>query len=236
LADRRNAFGVGLDGGVVHPAPGGLHTTPDLAQGPVSNHGAVQVDLVGAGLLGIDPSVVVQCFFQVAMLHDYIDPAETFVTCPNQDVAYGLGFFSLDEEPVVAQVPDFGERFWVYALYDARVDQFGHVGKQYQTKPGFYLLVGPSWNGTVSPGITAVIRSPTTLANAIPRVFMDDTAADRQAIQPVLSQIVFYPLRDFDGTMKTVDWSRAPTIPGPRSSGTGETKWVVPEPEFDTSE
>jgi hypothetical protein len=33
--------------------------------------------------------------------------------------------------------------------------------------------------------------------------------------------------------MKTVDWSRAPTIPGPRSSGTGETKWVVPEQFFD---
>lgn len=45
---------------------------------------------------------------QVGMLHDYIDPAETFVTCPNQDVVYGLGFFSLDEEPVVAQVP----RLW----------------------------------------------------------------------------------------------------------------------------
>ena len=44
---------------------------------------------------------------------------QTFVTCPNQDVAYGLGFFALDEEPVVIQVPDFGDRFWVYAMYDA---------------------------------------------------------------------------------------------------------------------
>ena len=35
------------------------------------------------------------------------DPGETFVTCPNQDVVYGLVFFSLDEEPVVAQVPNF---------------------------------------------------------------------------------------------------------------------------------
>ncbi|MDR7134372.1 hypothetical protein J2X06_001556 [Lysobacter niastensis] len=32
---------------------------------------------------------------QLGMLHDYIDPAETFVTCPNQDVVYGLGYFSL---------------------------------------------------------------------------------------------------------------------------------------------
>jgi len=69
---------------------------------------------------------------QIAMLADYIEPSETFVTCPNQDVVYGLGFFALDEEPVVIQVPDFGDRFWVYALYDARTDQFGEV--QYQTR------------------------------------------------------------------------------------------------------
>src|SRR5262249_30328426 len=49
---------------------------------------------------------------RLAMLHDYIDPSETFVTCPNQDVAYGLGFFDLDKQPVVIQVPDFGKRFW----------------------------------------------------------------------------------------------------------------------------
>ena len=61
---------------------------------------------------------------QIGMLHNYIEPSETFVACPNQDVVYGLGFFSLNEEPVIAQVPDFGDRFWVYALYDQRTDQF----------------------------------------------------------------------------------------------------------------
>jgi hypothetical protein len=170
---------------------------------------------------------------QVAMLSDYIDPGETFVTCPNQDVVYGLGFFSLDEEPVIAQVPDFGERFWVYSMYDARTDQFAEIGKPYRTPPGFYLLAGPGWKGEAPRGVTAVVRSRTSLANAIPRVFMDDTPEDRKAIQAVLSQIVFYPLKDFDGTMKTKDWSRAPAIPGPKAEGGGETKWVVPEKFFD---
>jgi hypothetical protein len=41
---------------------------------------------------------------QVGMLADYIDPGQNFVTCPNQDVVCGRGFFSLDEEPVVAQI------------------------------------------------------------------------------------------------------------------------------------
>ncbi|CAG2139162.1 DUF1254 domain-containing protein [Cupriavidus numazuensis] len=170
---------------------------------------------------------------QVAMLHDYIDPTETFVTCPNQDVTYGLGFFSLDEEPVIAQVPNFGDRFWVYALYDARTNQFGELGKPYKSKPGFYLLVGPNWKGSKPAGVTGIIRCPTALANAIPRVFMNDTPEDRKIIQPVLNQIVFYPLKQFDGRMKTIDWAKAPVIPGPKSDGGGETTWVVPEKFFD---
>jgi hypothetical protein len=170
---------------------------------------------------------------QLAMLSDYISPEETFVTCPNQDVVYGLGFFSLDEEPVVIQVPDFGDRFWTYALYDARTDQFSNLGKAYGSKPGFYLLVGPNWKGEVPARITGVVRSSTALANAIPRVFQDDTPEDKRAIQPLVDQIVAYPLTQFDGAMKTVDWSAAPTFPASQSGGGGETKWVIPEKFFD---
>lgn len=171
---------------------------------------------------------------RLGMLSNYIDPAETFVTCPNQDVVYGLAYFSLDDQPVIAQVPDFGDRFWVYALYDARTDQFGELGKPYGTKPGFYLLAGPNWKGDKPDGVEAVIRSSTSLANAVPRVFMDDTPEDHAAIQSVINQIDIYPLSDFDGKMKTTEWAKAPTIPGPPSdAGAGETKWVVPEEFFD---
>jgi hypothetical protein len=168
------------------------------------------------------------------MLADYIAPSQTFIACPNQDVVYGLGFFSLDEEPVVIQVPDFADRFWVYALYDARTDQVGHLGKPYGSKPGFYLLVGPRWNGLKPAGITEVIRYPTSLGNAIPRVFQDDTPEDKKAIQPLINQVVAYPLKDFTGQMKSVDWMNAPDIAGPEDSGSGaETRWVVPEKFFD---
>ena len=168
---------------------------------------------------------------QIAMLNDYIDPGQRFIACPNQDVVYGLGFFSLDEQPVVVQVPDFGDRFFVYAFYDARTDQFGQVGSPYGTKPGQYLLVGPNWEGEVPEGIVDVFRSPTALANAIPRVFMDDTDEDRAAIQPVINQIVVYPLTEFTGEPQTKDWSNVPSFVG--DSGTGEeTKWVVPATFF----
>jgi hypothetical protein len=53
---------------------------------------------------------------RLCMLNDYVLPKQSFVACPNQDVAYGVAFLSLDDEPFVIQVPDFGDRFWVYAL------------------------------------------------------------------------------------------------------------------------
>lgn len=170
---------------------------------------------------------------QIGMLHDYIEPSHRFIACPNQDVVYGLGFFDLDPEPVVIQVPDFGDRFWVYALYDQRTDQYGELGKPYGSEPGFYLLVVPNWDGEVPEGITGVMHSSTSLANAIPRIFQNDTDEDRAAIQPLINQVVAYPLSEFTGEMKTIDWASAEDIPTPDDGSGAETRWVVPETYFD---
>jgi hypothetical protein len=196
----------------------------------MANRGAAFSKAPEPGLLG---GVVPIAYNRLAMLTGYISPEEHFIACPNQDVAYGAGFMTLDKEPIVFQVPDFGERFWVYALYDARTDEFSEIGKQYGTKPGFYLMVGPNWKGDTPKGITAVVRSSTSLVFAVPRIFMDDTAEDHKAIQGVLSQVEFYPLSQFDGNMKTRDWSKLPIFPAPKSSGKGEAKWVNPETYFD---
>ncbi len=168
---------------------------------------------------------------RLSMLNDYVKPNQNFVACPNQDVIYGTAFCSLDEEPVVLQLPDFGDRFWVVALYDARTDQFGELGKAYGTNPGFYLLVGPNWDGVTPKGITAVMQSTTEFCFAGPRVFLNDTDEDRAAVKPIINQINAYPLTEFNGEMKIIDWAETPTFPAPVVEG--ENKWVVPETFFD---
>lgn len=170
---------------------------------------------------------------QICMLSDYISADQRFVTCSNQDVVYGFGFGSLDEEPVVIQVPDLGDRFWVCAAWDARTDSFAELGKQYGTKPGFYLLVGPDWKGRTPSGISKVFRSSTELAAICPRIFMNDTFEDREAIQPLLNQVVAYPLAQFDGKLRTKDWKKVPSFPAPAVQGDEEIKWVQPETFFD---
>src|SRR6516225_2862602 len=93
------------------------------------------------------------------------------------------------------------------------------------------MIVGPGGKGETPAGIQAVLRSSTTVVSAGPRVFMDDTAEDHKAIQAVLSQIDFYPLSEFEGKMKTKDWSKLPHFPAAKSKG--ETHWVNPETFFD---
>jgi len=58
----------------------------------------------------------------LSMLHDYIEPEQRWVACPNQDVVYGAGIAALEEGPVVVQVPDFGKRFWVYQAVGAKTN------------------------------------------------------------------------------------------------------------------
>ncbi|MCS2152356.1 DUF1254 domain-containing protein [Scandinavium goeteborgense] len=170
---------------------------------------------------------------QLSMLTDYIKPQETFVTCPNQDVAYGLGFFELDKGPIVIQVPDFHDRFWVYAIYDARTNQVGNIGKPYGTKPGFYLLVGPDWKGTLPKGFNGVIKSSTNMANMIPRIQMDDTPESRASIQAPIKEVMTYPLSEFTGKMKWYEYANIPAIGDKPDPNAGEVHWVVPETFFD---
>jgi hypothetical protein len=169
---------------------------------------------------------------RLGMLTDYIAPEERIVACPNQDVVYGAGSLALDLSPVVIQVPDFGERFWVYQIVDLRTDSFVHLGKMYGTTPGFYLLVGPDWKGEAPKGITQVFSSSTNTGFVAPRVFQDDTPEDKRAVQSVLKQIMMYPLAEYDGRMKSTDWSKLKEVPS-AAGGEGETKWVFPEKFFD---
>ena len=169
---------------------------------------------------------------RLGMLTDYVVPEERIVACPNQDVVYGAGALALDKSPVVIQVPDYGDRFWVYQIVDLRTDSFAHLGKMYGTMPGFYLLVGPNWNDDVPKGIAKVFRASTNTGYVIPRVFQEDAASDKEAVQSVLKGIMMYPLAEFDGKQKTKDWSALPKLAS-QSESQEETAWVVPEKFFD---
>lgn len=167
---------------------------------------------------------------RIAMLHDYVEPAERLVACPNQDVAYGFGMLAAEVGPVVLQLPDFGDRFWVCQGVDQRTESFVQLGAMYDSSPGFYLLAHTGWSGEIPEGFQGIFRYDTPMAIVIPRVFMDDTADDRKAILPTLSRIDVYPLDEYDGSVKETDWTALPHYGEAPTAGaeTPEAQWVDP--------
>jgi hypothetical protein len=63
---------------------------------------------------------------------------------------------------------------------------------------------------------------------------MDDTPEDRAAIQPLIDQVMVYPLNRFTGTPQSHDWSTAPSFPAAERNGSGEIQWVHPQTFFET--
>jgi hypothetical protein len=169
----------------------------------------------------------------LCMLTDYVAPSMHEVACPNRDTVYGAGSLALDVEPAVVQVPDFGDRFWIYQVVDLRSDSFARLGKMYNSEPGFYLLVGPDWKGEAPQPMRQVFRSKTSTGFICPRVFMNDTDEDRRAIQPLINQIDVYPVTHFNGTMKRRDWSRVANLPPASSSNGNGLPNVRPDNFFD---
>src|SRR5499425_3952823 len=102
------------------------------------NRLSIMEKLPGPGLLaGVVPAASPG---SAGMLHDYITPEQRLVACPNQDVVYGFGIIDARRGPSVVQVPDFGDRFWVYQVVDQRTDSFADMGKMYGTKPACICL------------------------------------------------------------------------------------------------
>jgi hypothetical protein len=98
------------------------------------NRLSIMSQLPGPGLLGgVVPAASPG---SIGMLHDYILPDERLVACPNQDVVYGFGVIDAQAGPSVVQVPDFGDRFWVYQVVDQRTESFVRLGAMYATEPG----------------------------------------------------------------------------------------------------
>lgn len=169
----------------------------------------------------------------LAMLTDYVKAHQRSIVTPNQDTVYGSGFSDLAQGPVIIQIPEIRHRYWILQLMDAYTDVFAAPGSLINSKPGFYLLVGPDWRGQKPKGVVEVVQAPTNLVWYVPRLFMKDTAEDRAAIQPIVNQINAYPLSQYDGKMKVVDWKKIPVYPEPVDSAGGEVRYVRDESFWD---
>lgn len=94
----------------------------------------------------------------------------------NHDTLLTVGYLDLSKGPQVLHVPDFADRYYSVQFTDPFDVDFAYVGTRTTgTKPGDFLVVGPSWRGQLPHGLTR-ISSPSDSVLVIGRVLVKDDA------------------------------------------------------------
>ena len=114
----------------------------------------------------IQPALTVSnVFFYLLISPEFKD-----VVTPNVDTVYCAAWLDLAQNPVVLNVPDTNDRYYVMQIMDAYSNTFSSIGRRSTgTKAGKYAIVGPDWKGVLPSGLKEV-KSPTNTAWIIGRV------------------------------------------------------------------
>lgn len=79
------------------------------------------------------------------------------VVTPNNDTLYTNAWLDLSRGPLVLEVPDTADRYYVLGFLDFWTNPFAHVGRRTTgTGKGRFLIVGPRWTGEAPAGMQQV--------------------------------------------------------------------------------
>lgn len=99
------------------------------------------------------------------------------VVTPNNDTLYTNAWLDLGAGPLVVDVPDTGDRYYVLGLLDFYTEPFAHIGQRLTgTRARSFLITPPGWSGTLPAGFEAPgahIVAPTRWLWVIGRILVD---------------------------------------------------------------
>lgn len=137
--------------------------------------------------------------FSASLYTPDIDVSEVGATGPMADMLYAQGWLDVSDEPMIFDVPDFGDRYFVIPFTNQLNLNTGYIGTRTTgNQGGRYAVVGPEWQGQLPEGIER-IQASTPHVNFIFRVYVagpnDFTAADT-----LRRRVRLYPLSEFPGS------------------------------------
>lgn len=123
-------------------------------------------------------------------------PDATFkaVVKPNCDTYYSCAWLDLSGEPMVLTVPDTHDRYYLMPMLDAYTNVFAAPGKRTTgTKPGNFLIAGPSFNRQV-PGGMSQIKAPTNMVWILGRTQVNSAEDGRDVVYKIQDGYRLFPL------------------------------------------
>lgn len=119
---------------------------------------------------------------------------------PNVNVLYGFGFIDLRNEPIILEVPNSNNRYYMVEIVDMWTNAFAYAGgKTTGYKGGKFALVGPHWKGTL-PRDVKRIDCPTPWILLQPRVHIyQNGSIDLEGSKKILEAITTTGLSEYLG-------------------------------------
>lgn len=129
-----------------------------------------------------------------------IEAGSSRVVTPNNDTLYSNAWLDLSAGPLVIDVPDTLERYYVLGLLDFYTNPFAHIGQRCTgTQARSFFITGPNWHGTVPEAFSAAgshIQAPTSWVWIIGRILIDQ-ASDLAAVHALQDQLQIRSLADW---------------------------------------
>lgn len=121
---------------------------------------------------------------------------------PNVNVVYGFGFMDLREDPIVIEVPNSDNRYYMVEIIDMWTNAFAYIGgKATGYKGGRFVLTAPGWEGKLPLGVHR-IKCPTPWVLIQPRVHSyQDGKIDLIGAKKILNAIRPIQLSEFMGKL-----------------------------------
>lgn len=126
------------------------------------------------------------------------DPGFRGVVSPNIDTLYSLSHLDLRNEPVMLEIPETGNQYYMLQVMDAWTNVIISPGtRTIGMKAGQYLFAGPDWRGDTPAGLE-LVRVPTSFAWMLGR-FRADNPSYIAPIDTLRAQFKLRTLSEWKG-------------------------------------
>lgn len=145
-------------------------------------------------------------------------PDDKEVVTPNNDTLFTNAWLDLSSGPLVIEVPEMGQRYWVLGFLDAWTNPWAYAGRRTTGGKAQRLFVhGPGWTGDVPSGMHH-ISAPSDDVWIIGRILADADPPDLAAVHALQDR---FTIRRPDGTpaLSRIDSlidDRGTGVPNPR--------------------
>jgi len=124
-------------------------------------------------------------------------PDDKEVVTPNNDTLFTNAWLDLAAGPLIIEVPEMGERYWVLGFLDAWTNPWAYAGRRTTGGKEQRLFVhGPDWTGDVPAGMHC-ISVPSNDVWVIGRILADADPADLERVHALQDR---YAICRLDGT------------------------------------